>query len=70
MAEQVYETLLAQPDSAVKSGRLLLAAMRDAGIQFTTAKGREALDDLLFAGRITEVPGKKNAVGYKAVKVS
>lgn len=54
-------------ESPVSSKRLLLAALRNAGHNFKTKSVLEALDDLVAAGLLAEVPGKRNAVGLKAV---
>lgn len=67
LTEEVYQTLVALPDHTASSGNHLRAAMRDAGMKFTNARSITALDDLLFSGRITEVPGGKRAIGYRAV---
>ena len=41
-------------------------SMRQAGHRFTEKKVRDAVDDLIVAGRLTEVFGKRGAKGYQA----
>jgi hypothetical protein len=67
LADIMYDVVAALPDHAVTSERMLFAEMRKAGHQFTNTKVKDALDDLIVAGRLTEVPGKRGANGYQAV---
>jgi hypothetical protein len=63
----VHEVIAALPDHAVMSARMLFAEIRKAGHRFTDNKVRAAVDDLLVADRIVEVPGQRGAKGYQAV---
>jgi len=67
LTDEVYKTLVAMPEHTAKSGRVLRTAMRNAGIKFSTTACIAAVDDLVFVGRITEIPGRYNAVGYRAL---
>lgn len=67
LADETYAVLVAQPDHTVKSGRDLRAAMRAAGLQFSTDGAITACDDLVFQGRAVKIPGSRGAVGYRAV---
>ena len=67
LADEIYQILLGMPDCKVDSGRHLWALMRDSGTKFTNTAARDAVDDLLLAGRIVEIPGRHKAVGYRAV---
>jgi hypothetical protein len=67
LADEIHQVLAALPDLTAKSGRDLRAAMRDAGLKFSTDSALAAFDDLVFQGRVKEIPGKNKAVGYRAV---
>jgi hypothetical protein len=68
-ADVVFDVLAALPDQSVKSLRDLSAQVRRVKKVRQTAI-REAIDDLVAAGRAVEIPGKRGATGYKAVTVS
>ncbi len=55
------------PDHTVDSARMLYAEMRKAGQLFRDTSIRSAVDDLLVAGRLTEMAGKRGAKRYRAV---
>ena len=67
LADIVHDVIAALPDHTVASVRMLFAEMRKAGHPFPDTSVRDALDDLLVAGRLIEVPGKRGAKGYRAV---
>ncbi|WP_245906425.1 P-loop NTPase family protein [Mycolicibacterium palauense] len=67
LAETVCATIAALPGHTVTSTRLLLAELRKTGDEFADAAVRDAVDDLIVAGRIVEVPGRRGARGYRAV---
>jgi hypothetical protein len=67
LAEIVHRVITAQPDQSVGSLRKLFAAMRLAGHDFRESDIRLSNDYLVLAGRLIEVPGKRNAIGYRAV---
>lgn len=67
LADEIYRVLVALPDHTAKSGRDLRAAMRDAGLKFSTDSALAAFDDLVFQGRVKEIPGRHKAIGYRAV---
>jgi hypothetical protein len=66
LADVIYELVFAMPDRKVMSVRRLNAALRAAEHKFTDSRVR-ALDDLVEAGRLLEVPGEKRSQGYEAV---
>jgi hypothetical protein len=66
LRETVWEVIAAQPDRTVVSLRRLFAEMRNAGHQAREAMIRDTVDDLLVAGRLTEVAGRRGATGYQA----
>ncbi len=66
-ADIVHEVVAALPECTVSSLRALFAHMRTAGHQLREAKIRDAVDDLIVAGRLAEVPGKRGATGYRAI---
>ena len=55
------------PDHTVESARMLYAEMRKAGHPFRDTSIRQVVDDLIVAGRLTELPGKRGANKYQAV---
>ena len=63
----MHDVIAALPDRTVTSARMLFAEIRKAGHRFTDNKVRCAVDDLLVADRIVEVPGQRGAKGYQAV---
>ncbi len=67
LADIVHEVLTGLPDQTVDSQRKLFAEMRVAGHTFREGAMRNAVDDLLVAGRVVEFPGKRGATGYRAV---
>ena len=67
LAELIHDTLAEQPGGAVAASRTLFALLRQAGHAYRDTAVRNALDDLLVAGRVVEVPGKRGARGYRAV---
>lgn len=67
LAETVHGVLAALPDRQVASTRLLFAELRNAGHEYRDADVRDAVDDLIVTGRLTEVSGKRGAKGYQAV---
>ena len=58
------------PERAVASMRLLNAEMRKAGHNLRDVSIRSAVDDLLVAGKLTEVPGRRGARGYQSATAS
>jgi hypothetical protein len=65
LADAVFGVIDALPGKAVRSLRALYAEMRKAGEQLRDATVRAAVDDLVVAGRLTETPGVRGAVGYR-----
>ena len=63
----VYDLIAALPDRTVASRRDLFAQMRLAGNRYRDNDVRDAVDDLVAAGRLTEIDGKNRATGYKVV---
>ena len=63
----MYDVIAALPEHTVASARMLYAEMRKAGQLFRDASVRAAVDDLIVAGRLIEVSGKRGAKGYRAV---
>ncbi|MCV7207037.1 hypothetical protein H7J75_00040 [Mycolicibacterium canariasense] len=66
----VLTTIDAQPDHAVKSARTLFAALRQSGHQIRDELVRNALDDLVLARRLIEIPGARGARGYRTASAS
>jgi len=67
LADTVAEIIAALPDATVCSFRDLCARLRAAGHCFRTTKIRDTVDDLIVAGRLTEVSGSHGAKGYQSV---
>lgn len=67
LADIVHQMIMALPDRTVESKRRLFAQMRSAGQTFREGAMRDAVDDLVLAGRLVELPGKRKAIGYRAV---
>lgn len=67
LGDIVHQVIAALPDHTVDSLRKLYAAMRQAEQPFREQSIRMAVDDLVVAGRLAEVPGKRGATGYRAV---
>lgn len=67
VADIVHDVITALPDHTVASARMLFAEMRKAGQPFRDTSIRAAVDDLVVAGRLTEVFGRRGAKGYRAV---
>jgi hypothetical protein len=70
LADTVEGVIAALPDRTVGSTRELYAQMRHAGRTFTNTTVRDAVDDLIVAGRLVEVPGKNRSKGYQTVPSS
>jgi hypothetical protein len=66
LADIVHDVIAAMPGRTIESTRMLYAGMRRVGHQFDEKKIRDAVDDLVVAGRLVELPGKNNARGYRA----
>ncbi|OBG76249.1 MULTISPECIES: hypothetical protein [unclassified Mycobacterium] len=66
LANAVHDVICALPDHEVGSMRLLLAELRKAGHGFRHAAVREAVDDLIVAGLVTEIQGPRNGKRYRA----
>lgn len=67
LCDIVHQVIAGLPDQLVASSRKLFAEMRQAGQSFRENAIRNAVDDLIVAGRLREVPGKRGATGYLAV---
>lgn len=67
LAATVHDVITALPDHTVSSMRLLFAGVRQSGAQVRDDAVRDAVADLVLAGRLTEVAGTRGARGYKAV---
>jgi len=67
LAAIVYDLVVAMPGHTVTSVRLLFAELRKGGQQVRDESVRSAVDDLLVAGLLTEVAGKRGARGYQAI---
>lgn len=67
LADTVHSVVAALPEGRVGSQRALFAEMRRAGHLFREKAVRDAVDDLLAAGRLAESPGKRGAQGYRAL---
>lgn len=65
LVETVASVLAEQPGREVASERALLAALRAAGHQSRNTAVRDAIDDLIAAGRAVETYGKRGAKGYR-----
>ncbi|KWX66654.1 hypothetical protein ASJ79_24680 [Mycobacterium sp. NAZ190054] len=70
LADTVHGIIAELPGRTVGSTRELYAQLRAAGQSFTNANVRDAVDDLIVAGRLIEVPGKNRAKGYQAADSS
>jgi hypothetical protein len=70
LADTVYDVIAASANRTVKSQRELCALLRATGAQFRTTTVRDAVDDLVVARRLIEVPGKRNGKGYRAVSTA
>lgn len=67
VADDVHAVIAALPARTAPSLRRLYAALRNAGHQIRDEKARDVLEDLILAGRLIEVTGKRGARGYQAV---
>jgi Bifunctional DNA primase/polymerase, N-terminal len=67
LAEAMYHVIAALPNHTAESARKLHAEMRKAGHKFRESAYRTAVDDLIVAGRVVEVQGKRGAAAYSAV---
>ena len=65
VADIVLEVISGLPERTVGNTRALFAAIRNAGHHVRDSKVRDALADLVFAGRLEEIPGKRSATAYK-----
>jgi hypothetical protein len=70
LADIVYDVIAALPDHKVMSTDLLFAEMRKAGQNFRHTAIRARVADLIVAGRLVELLGKRGAKGYAAVLTS
>jgi hypothetical protein len=66
LGETVWRVIAALPDGTVGSKNLLFAEMRRVGERWRERSVRSVVDDLVLAGRLTEVPGKRGATAYRA----
>ena len=69
LAGIIWEVVMAAPDTTVGSVRQLYAQMRVAGHPFRDQSIRAAADVLVAQGRLTELPGKRGATGYQAIRL-
>ena len=69
-ADVVLAVINDLPGRAVPSIRLLNAEMRKAGHNLRDTTVRAAVDDLLVAKRLAEIPGKRGARGYQSLTAS
>ncbi|MCV7436071.1 hypothetical protein H7K35_02515 [Mycobacterium seoulense] len=67
LGDIVHQVIAALPNHTVDSLRKLYAAMRQADQPFRENSIKMAVDDLVIAGRLNEVRGKRGATGYQAV---
>jgi hypothetical protein len=67
LADTVHDLIAALPERTVSSFRDLCARLRAAGHCLRTTKIRDAVDDLIVAGRLAEVAGGRGAKGYQSV---
>lgn len=67
LADIMHRVITDQPDHSVASRNKIYAAMRLKGQTFRTASMAQAVDVLVLSGRLAEVPGKRNAMGYRAI---
>jgi hypothetical protein len=70
LVDTVYDVIAALPDRTATSLRVLYAQMRAAGHQARESTVRDAVDDLIVAGRLIEAPGKRGSYGYQAVSTA
>ncbi len=70
LADIVADLITGMPDGKVDSFRLLLAELRKAGHQFRDVAVRDAIDDLIVAGRLQEFQGKRGARGLGTVSTA
>ncbi len=68
--DEVYDVLAAQPGGMVESQNLLFAAMRAAGCGLRKVTIIDGVSDLILKGRVEEVPGKRNAIGYRVIDLA
>ena len=67
LGDIVHDVVGALPDHTVSSQRKLFAEIRKAGQPFREGAIRNAVDDLIVAGRLAETSGKRGATGYRAI---
>lgn len=67
LADIVHDVISALPDQIVGSQRKLCAQMRQAGHGYRRTAIADAVDDLIVTGRLIEAPGRRGAIGYRAV---
>jgi hypothetical protein len=70
LAGTVYDVIAALPDHTATSLRMLYAQIRAAGHQARESTVRDAVDDLIVAGRLIEAPGKRGSCGFQAVSTA
>jgi hypothetical protein len=70
LTEAVHQLIDELPGHTVSSMRMLLAEMRKTGHRIRNNTVRDAVDDLLVAGLLTEVSGTHGARGYRAASAS
>lgn len=70
LVEQVLNVISCAPGETVGSSRILYALLRKAGVTARTTAVNDAVDDLLAAGRLAEVAGRRNARGFRLATVS
>lgn len=67
LADAVYDVIAAADGKTAPSERALFALMRAAGWQVRENVIRDAVDDLIVAGRLAETTGKRGAKGYRVL---
>jgi hypothetical protein len=66
LADQVWAAVHAAPEHQVESERRLFALVRQRGAEARDTQIRRAVDDLLAADLLAELPpGKRGAIGYR-----
>jgi hypothetical protein len=65
LADLILDTIAAQDGGFVGASRTLLALLRQGEHRYRDAAVRDALEDLVVAGRLVEVSGKRGARGYR-----
>lgn len=70
IGDMLHGVVADEPDGTIRSRRDLFAKMREAGNNFRHDAMRDAADILVVSGRLTEIPGKRGATGYRAVSTA